>query len=56
MESQDLTKLDDVAFIEERHKTRDLLELSPDDDDLQRRYEAIDAEFMRRASIAWATS
>lgn len=52
----EFTEMDDIEFIAARRKAHDLLEASPDDEALQRRYETIDAEFMRRASIAWATS
>jgi hypothetical protein len=53
-DSQDLTKLDDVMFIAERRKAREAADRSPLDEAVIRRFEMIDAEFMRRAGLAWA--
>jgi hypothetical protein len=56
-EQKDLAALDDVAFLAERRKVRDQIERMPDGErpeELLRRYEAIDAEFLRRAGLAWA--
>jgi hypothetical protein len=47
-------EMDDPEFLAERRKVRDELELAPEDEHLLRRYAAIDAEFLRRASAAWA--
>jgi hypothetical protein len=55
-ESQDLTQMDDVEFIAERRRVRDAVDRTPTDGqsfELLREYAAIDAEFMRRAGLAW---
>jgi hypothetical protein len=49
--------MDDVEFLAERRRVRDEIERAPDGEpprELLRRYEAIDAEFLRRAGLAWA--
>lgn len=53
----DFTKLDDPAFLAERARTRRLLEHAPGNAvnraELERLYEAMDAEFNRRARAEW---
>jgi hypothetical protein len=50
-------KLDDPSFLAERARLRGLLEDQLDSgtgrEELQRRYDAMTAEFCRRARIAW---
>jgi hypothetical protein len=53
-DSQDLTELDDVMFIAERRKAREAVDRSPLDHALLERFAVIDAEFIRRAGLAWA--
>ena len=52
------TRLDDPAFLTERARVRDRLARVPDDTEgraeLERLYEAMNLEFDRRASAAWA--
>jgi hypothetical protein len=50
----EFAEMDDPEFLTERRKIRDELEHSPEDEQLLRRYAAIDAEFLRRAGLAWA--
>ena len=54
---EDFTKLDDPSFLMERARLRGLLEGQPVNEagraDLQQRYDAMTAEFCRRARIAW---
>jgi hypothetical protein len=50
----EFTEMDDPEFLAERRKMRDAIELAPEDEQLLRRYAAIDAEFLRRAGLAWA--
>jgi hypothetical protein len=56
----DFTQLDDPSFLTERARLRGLLEGQPADEssraELQQRYEAMTAEFCRRARIAWAST
>jgi hypothetical protein len=52
----EFTEMDDPEFLAERRKVRDELERSPEDEQLLRRYAAIDAEFLRRAGLAWAAA
>jgi hypothetical protein len=51
------TDLDDPAFLAERARVRGLLEYQPENSvgraELERVYEAMTAEFCRRAGIAW---
>jgi hypothetical protein len=49
----DYEGMDDVEFIEQRRKAREAVEASPEDVALRREFEAIDAEFLRRAGVAW---
>ena len=53
----DFTKLDDPSFLTERARLRGLLEDQSANDagrgELQQRYDAMTAEFCRRARIAW---
>lgn len=51
---EEFTEMDDPEFLAERRKVRDKLERSPEDEQLLRHYAAIDAEFLRRAGLAWA--
>jgi hypothetical protein len=50
----EFAEMNDVEFIAERRKAREDLERAPGDEDLLRQYQAIDAEFLRRAGLAWA--
>ena len=53
----EFAELDDVEFLAERRKLRQQIERTPDGEqpeELLSRYEAIDAEFLRRAGLAWA--
>ena len=53
----EFAELDDVEFLAERRKVREQIERTPDgeqSEELLSRYEAIDAEFLRRAGLAWA--
>jgi hypothetical protein len=52
----EFTEMDDPEFLAERRKVRDELELAPEDEQLLRHYAAIDAEFLRRAGLAWAAA
>jgi hypothetical protein len=51
-DSDDFTRLDDPAFLAERRRVREELEheASPE---LTARYQQLNDEFLRRASIAW---
>jgi hypothetical protein len=49
---QDVTKLDDPDLLAERRRVRGELEANPTAE-LTAHYERLDAEFMRRAGIAW---
>jgi hypothetical protein len=59
-EPSDFTQLDDPAFLDERARLRGLLEHEPENTtgrpELEQVYEAMTAEFLRRARIAWATA
>jgi hypothetical protein len=59
-EPPDYTRLDDPAFLDERARVRERLEHEPQDalgrPELERLYEAMTAEFLRRARIAWAAA
>ncbi len=53
----EFAEMDDVEFLTERRRVRDEIERAPDGEppqELVRRYGAIDAEFLRRAGLAWA--
>jgi hypothetical protein len=54
----DFMKLDDPSFLDERARLRGLLADDPGNEtgreELQRRYDAMTAEFCRRARISWA--
>jgi hypothetical protein len=55
-ESDDFTQLDDPAFLAERRRVREALEHAPAHEtcpELTARYQKLDEEFLRRASIAW---
>jgi hypothetical protein len=56
-EPDDFAKLDDPSFLAERARLRGLLEDQPGDGtgyaELQQRYDAMTAEFCRRARITW---
>ena len=55
-EQPDLATLDDVAFLAERGRVRDLIESGPDggqSPELTERYWQLNAEFDRRARAAW---
>jgi hypothetical protein len=57
-EPADFTKPDDPAFFAERARVRGLLEYQPKDSiargELERVYDAMTAEFLRRARLAWS--
>ena len=59
-EPSDYTQLDDPAFLDERARVRERLEHEPENaigrPELERVYEAMTGEFLRRARIAWATA
>jgi len=58
-DAEDFSKLDDPEFIAERRRVRALVERTPTDEqspELLRQYQAIDAEFLRRAGLAWAAA
>lgn len=53
----EFAEMDDVEFLAERRRVREQIECAPDGEppqELLRQYEAIDAEFLRRAGLAWA--
>jgi hypothetical protein len=52
-QQQDITRLDDPELLAERRRVRDELEARPTPA-LTERYERLDAEFIRRAGIAWS--
>jgi hypothetical protein len=56
-EPSDFTHLDDPAFLDERARVRRLLEYEPRNTvgraELERIFEAMTAEFLRRARVAW---
>jgi hypothetical protein len=55
-DSDDFSKLDDPAFLDERSRVREELERTPQNavsPELAIRYEAMNEEFIRRASAAW---
>jgi hypothetical protein len=54
---EDLSQLDDPAFLNERRRVRELLEHTPDHEvsaELRDRFRRLDDEFLRRARAAWA--
>lgn len=56
---EDFTQLDDPAFLAERARIRDELEHTPEHSvstGLTGRYQAMNEEFLRRASAAWGGS
>ena len=59
-EPADFTQLDDPAFLDERARLRDRLEHVPENAigraGLERLYEAMTEEFLRRARVAWTTA
>lgn len=56
--NDDFTELSDPEFLAERKRVREALQDDTQDHaafiDLSARYEALDAEFLRRAAAAWA--
>jgi hypothetical protein len=55
-EDEDLTQLDDPVFLAERRRVRELLEHTPEHEvspSLRERFELLNAEFLRRARLAW---
>ncbi|MGH3281039.1 MAG: hypothetical protein ACRDNW_18160 [Trebonia sp.] len=55
--SDDLTRLDDPTFLAERRRVREQLEHTPEHEasrELLARYQILNEEFLRRASLAWA--
>ena len=59
MDAEDFSKLDDPEFLTERRRVLAAIESTPPEEqspELLRRYGAIDAEFLRRAGLAWATA
>lgn len=59
-ESSDFTQFDDSTFLNVRARVRERLEHEPENamgrPELERMYEAMTEEFLRRARIAWATA
>jgi hypothetical protein len=59
-EPTDFTDLDDPAFLNERARLRGRLERTPENTrgrtELERLYEAMTEEFLRRARNAWTSS
>jgi hypothetical protein len=54
--SGDFTRLDDPAFLAERRRVREALEHAPEHEvspELTARYQQLNDEFLRRASLAW---
>jgi hypothetical protein len=54
--SDNFSELDDLAFLAERKRVREQLEHTPENAvsaSLTDRYEALNAEFLRRARVAW---
>jgi len=52
----DFTLLDDLAFIAERRRVREVLEHAPEhavSPEMIARYRAMNEEFLRRARLAW---
>lgn len=55
--SDDFAKLDDLAFIAARRRIREQLEHTPENEvtpELKARYQRLDEEFLRRASLSWS--
>jgi hypothetical protein len=52
----EFAEMDDPEFLAERRKMRDEIERAPEDEELLRRWAAIDAEFLRRAGMAWSAA
>jgi hypothetical protein len=55
-ESDDFSELPDPEFLAERKRVREQLEHTPENVvsiSLTDRYEALNAEFLRRARVAW---
>jgi len=55
-DDDDFSQLDDPTFLAARSHVREELEHTPDGElnaDLTARYHAMNAEFLRRARIAW---
>jgi hypothetical protein len=52
----DFTEMDDPEFIAERRRLHDAISdtTGAGDSDLREQYEAIEREFLRRASLAWS--
>ena len=59
-EPADFSELDDPAFLDERARVRERLEHVPenaiDRAGLERLYESMTQEFLRRARAAWSTA
>jgi hypothetical protein len=59
-EPADFSELDDPAFLDERARLRERLEHVPENATgragLERLYEAMAEEFLRRARVAWSTA
>lgn len=56
-DGDEFSALDDIAFLDERRRVREALELTPAHEqpaDLVSRYERLTEEFDRRAASAWA--
>jgi hypothetical protein len=54
--ASDFTQLDDLAFIAERRRVREVLEHTPEHavtPEMTARYQAMNEEFLRRARLAW---
>jgi len=58
-ETSDFTKLDDPAFLAARRHAREEFERAPEGTvraELGARYRAMNAEFLRRARLAWTVA
>jgi hypothetical protein len=58
-DSDDFSRLDDPEFLAERRRVREQLEHASEHEvsaELASRYQQLNDEFLRRASIAWARS
>jgi hypothetical protein len=55
-DADEFNRLDDVAFLDERRRVREALELVPEHEqppELVSRYQRLTEEFDRRAAAAW---
>jgi hypothetical protein len=55
-DNEEFSELDDIAFLDERRRAREALELVPEGErapELVSRYQRLTEEFDRRAAAAW---